>query len=385
MGILTIGSRQPDGHSEAGHLLNSRHLTPRKKLTLSEDDPQTLKWLEEGWILKEVRLKTDGKTVDSQRFRMGYTFYRFQKEQRIVQKQERKDELEELNNAFEQINFSSVESTVKRKIYENIRERFLFVCHPDILSESDLFEKIWPDQKRIKFLHFLLALIQISCTHERFDWKEVGASYYRKIGGSKVFDRSKTEFLDLFEVWSGYPAEALGMVSLGHITSVYFSGQVTGAYSSYGYGPVHAVANLSLYEDAYTSKAEILWIVENRAILTRMAAEKNFLQEMRILLVCCDGHVRSAHRHFIKQILRHSALKQVIIWTDYDPDGVRIAHELFEIVKGTGSVKWIGPMGTAINSWEQYARQMSVFLETNRMEQEEQTGDVMLWKKWITL
>ncbi|KWZ78710.1 hypothetical protein HMPREF3213_02896 [Heyndrickxia coagulans] len=89
-----------------------------------------------------------------------------------------------------------------------------------------------------------------------------------------MFDRNKSDFLDLFEAWAGYPAEALGMVSLGNLTPVYFSGQVTGTYSSYHYGPVHAVTNLSLYEVSHSSEAETLWIVENRAILTRIAAEK---------------------------------------------------------------------------------------------------------------
>ena len=385
VGILTIGARKPDGDSKskAGAQLEKLHLTPRKKLALHEDEPQTLKWLDEGWIVKEVRLKTDGKTVDSQCYRMGYTYYRFLEEQKLMEHQTRQDELMTLKNTFEQIDITSAETAVKSTIYERIRERFLSVCRPDALIQSELFEKAWPDQKRIKFLAFLAAIIQISTVQDRFDWKEIGASYYKKIGGSKVFDRNKSDFLDLFEAWAGYPAEALGMVSLGNLTPVYFSGQVTGTYSSYHYGPVHAVTNLSLYEDSHSSEAETLWIVENRAILTRIAAEKDFLKDMRVLLVCCDGHVRSAHRHFIEQILRNSPPKQVIIWTDYDPDGFRIAREVFEIVKETPVVKWIGPAGEILNSWTQYAGQMSAFLETRRMEQEEQTGDVMLWKTWI--
>lgn len=113
-----------------------------------------MKWLDEGWIVKEVRLKTDGKTVDSQCYRMGYTYYRFLEEQKLMEHQTRQDELMTLKNTFEQIDITSAETAIKSMIYERIRERFLSVCRPDALIQSELFEKAWPDQKRIKFCLF---------------------------------------------------------------------------------------------------------------------------------------------------------------------------------------------------------------------------------------
>ncbi len=150
---------------------------------------------------------------------------------------------------------------------------------------------------------------------------------------------------------------------------------------------VHAVTNLSINQEQYTADAETLWIVENRGILTRVASEKGFLEEMSVLLVCCDGHVRSAHRHFIEQVMKNknSPLKQVILWTDYDQDGMMIAHELFQIVKPTQKIKWINPVGEVLYHWDDYASQMEDFLQTEKMEQETETGDVALWKKWIKL
>ena len=49
----------------------------------------------------------------------------------------------------------------------------------------------------MKFLQFIVALVQIRSIKQQFDWKEVGATYFKTIGGSKVFDRNQEEFLQL--------------------------------------------------------------------------------------------------------------------------------------------------------------------------------------------
>lgn len=77
--MITIGIN----HSEAKDtdidiLLKSLKLTPRKKLSLNHDDPQTLTWLEQGWILNEIRLNPDGRTVASQNYRMGHRLFQHQ-------------------------------------------------------------------------------------------------------------------------------------------------------------------------------------------------------------------------------------------------------------------------------------------------------------------
>jgi hypothetical protein len=46
------------------HKLDALKFTPRKKVTLADDDRQTFKWLEEGWVLKEVRLEKDYSVFD---------------------------------------------------------------------------------------------------------------------------------------------------------------------------------------------------------------------------------------------------------------------------------------------------------------------------------
>nr|WP_285853819.1 DUF2399 domain-containing protein [Oceanobacillus luteolus] len=126
------------------------------------------------------------------------------------------------------------------------------------------------------------------------------------------------------------------------------------------------------------------WIVENRGILSRIASQPEFLEDENVLLLCCDGHIRSAHRNFIEQILNNSNLKQAIIWTDYDQDGKIIAHELYNIlVKHIHSIRWIGPDGKILKDQEKYLDEMNQFLQKKSMEQEEILGDVILWKRWI--
>ena len=86
----------------------------------------------------------------------------------------------------------------------------------------------------------------------------------------------------------------------------------------------------------------------------------------------------------MEQILQNRYLSQVIIWTDYDQDGMMIAHELYKIVEiGVPKIKWISPSGEVLRNWIDYEQAMKQFLIKNTMEQEEMTGDVILWKKWI--
>lgn len=153
----------------------------------------------------------------------------------------------------------------------------------------------WPFAKQLSFLHFLLAVGQLAATRQRFDWKEVGAVYYKEIGGSKKFD---------------------------------------GQTARYTFGTVHATTHLAVCADTFSTTAEHLWLVENRAVLTRMAYEEHFLPATNSLLIGVDGHVRSGHRRLIQQLLIHSSsLRQVLIWTDHDEAGF-FAGEMPKIANG---------------------------------------------------
>lgn len=385
MGMITVGTLYPeDSFLEVDPSLEKLKLTPRKRFQLNDDAIQTLKWIEKGWIIKEYRFKPDGRTLESANYRMGYRLFQQQINRREQEKERLKNELNELNHAIRQVHIPSDSPFIKQKMFENIKQNAISVCHLEPLNDSTILPKTWSMNKRIKFLHFVLAFVQLGSSKDQFDWKEIGATYYQSIGGSKVFDTNQKEFLFHLEKWSDYPIVEFGLTSLGSITPIFFSGPLYGRYSSYEYGRVHATTNLSIQEEVYNTTAKTLWIVENRGILTRLSSQEGFLEKASTFLLCCDGHIRSAHRDLITQLIQASHLNQVMIWTDYDPDGMIIAEELYQLVKNSVStIKLISPSGRARTNWDCYLEETTKFLKNKRMEQEEMTGDVIRWMKWI--
>ncbi|HUD01599.1 MAG TPA: DUF2399 domain-containing protein, partial [Rhabdochlamydiaceae bacterium] len=196
---------------------------------------------------------------------------------------------------------------------------------------------------------------------------------------------NKDEFIAQLEEWAQCPADSLGLTSLGKITPLYFSGQIAGRFSTYHFGPVHALTDLAIDEEEYSTAATTLWLVENRAILTRIAAEKDFLKETNSLVVCVDGHLRTSHRQCIQQLITNGCPDQVIIWSDYDPDGLQIAKELHLAATQSGRplMKWITHELEVITNWQQYEEYMVAFLKHQMAEQEQVLGGVENWKKWI--
>jgi 5S rRNA maturation endonuclease (ribonuclease M5) len=364
--------------------------TPKKRVPLNDHDRKILHWLEEGWIIKEVRFEKDGKTIQSTDFRMGFRLYLY--EQKLLQDKENetREQFLELKkkavSALSEMDKPNSNSVQRVKGIQSIIDIIQQLEETELNNQS-YFPSTWPMTKRLKFLHFIIALIQISTEKSDFDWKEIGARYYQKIGGSKAFDTNKQEFIDLLEEWANTPAIQLGLTSLGQITSLYFSGNLTGNYSSYQWGPVHALTDLSISQEQYRTQAKVLWLVENRAILTRMAAQHPFLQQTNSLLFCIDGHLRTSHKNCIRQILENSHIKQVIIWSDYDQAGSHIANGLYAILSSYEKLrlKWITPEQEVITDKLEYENYIAQYLKTKTMEQEQILGGVEDWTKWVQL
>lgn len=369
--------------------LEALALTARRRIHLDDQDRQAFIWLEEGWLMKEVRFEKDEKTVRSSHYRMGFRLYQYEQ----IKSHQKSDQI---RNEFLDIKgqiLSTLSTQVKDR-HVDFHPRDIGIqhivnvthqLHVDDLGSSNYFPKKWPLAKRLKFLHFLNAFSHICIEKDEFDWKEIGANYFQKIGGSKEFDANKQEFIGLLEEWADVQVIELGITSLGQITPIFFAGQLRGNYASYEWGPVHALTNLSIINEAYRTNATTLWLVENRAILTRIAAAGHFLRETHSIIVCVDGHVRSAHRKAISQILANSSIKQVMIWCDYDPDGLQISKEIYAAVKQHNelSIKWILPDQQMMNDFNQYEQEVLHFLEHSHMEQEQMMGGVELWRKWI--
>jgi len=391
VGMITLfvqqGKEEPFVVDE--ELLNMKP-TPKKKIHLNEHDPKTINWFKQGLIVKELRLKKDGKTPDAQYYRTGYRLYKFQQEQLLNKELQLKQEFNRWVEVSKALSYPS------KKSFSELRKNGLINClsfleetslkDPSQLKSESTFPNSWSVEKMMKFLHFFTAFLQLSMQKDDFDWKEIGAAYYKEIGGSKAFDKYKNEFIEQLEVIAHCPVAMLGMTSLGKITPLYFSGNMSGRYSSYEYGPVHSLTDLAISEEEYATKATTLWLVENRGILTRIAAEKNFLNDHHSLVLCVDGHLRSSHKSCIVQLLSNSNIKQVMIWSDYDPDGLNISKELYNTVSEFQQViKWIAADYSVFFTWDEYEIYMEAFLKNRKMEQEEMLGGANDWKLWIQL
>ena len=390
VGQLTLSTQMTHINDlSIGDKLKSLTLTPRKKVNLDDNDRQTFKWLEEGLIIKEVRFEKDEKTVQTSHYRMGFHLYQYE-QLKIQQKRDNiHTEFVEIKNRF--LEMSLLQSHQHHNFYyqrkfgiQNIIQ-VMIKLEPSELRKSLQFPKGWSIGKRLKFLQFVIALFQLSLHKEEYDWKEIGASYFQKIGGSKEFDSYKQEFLEQIEEWANVPMETLGLISLGQITPVFFSGQLTGKYATYDWGSVHALTNLSIVNEEFKTKATTLWLVENRAILTRMEATEGFLKETNSLIICIDGHLRSAHKNAISQILSNSSVEQVIIWCDYDPDGFQISNEIYSSIEKFNELnyKWILPDQLVTDNNGDYGQDVTIFFEDNQMERELLLGGEDKWKKWI--
>ncbi len=346
--------------------------SPNVRKTSFQGDVSAL--MEKGILLKEVRFKKDGKTVENMYYRMGYGLFQYM-EQRNEEKRKQEQEWnqqwrqrkQELSLPEKEISISLYQQLTK--IEGELQQNIVFP-----------YKQRWPLQKRQLFLEFLLAAYQISWQKNSYDWKEIGAVYYQTIGGSKMFDPHKKDFLDTLEEIMDMPPWTLGIVSTGTVTPIFFCGPLQEGSIHYPADTVRALTDLAVVHNEYTTNASVLWLVENRAVLTRMAAEPEFILSSGSLVIGVDGQLRSGHKKIIRSLVHHDdSLKQVIIWTDYDEAGKIISDTLFDLLKGSHlQVKWISPQGEV---WTE--QQFSETFTVTNHEQEEQLGGVDIWKKWI--
>ncbi|MRD37883.1 histidine kinase [Bacillus thuringiensis] len=343
-------------------------------------ESDVLKWLtmhemidciERGILIKEVRFEKDEKTVHSIFYRMGYGLFTYMEKKQQLEKGKEEE-------AFRK--WAKEKQSMPKYINEYTERLWHVLCN----IESDLSsidEKRWSFQKRLLFVDFLLAIYKMSCEKRTFDWKEIGATYYEVIGGSKKFDQHKKEFLDKLEDMLAAPPHCLGLVSLGTVTPIFFCGNLYEGNTRYECDAVRSLTDLVVFRYEYKTDAKVLWLVENRAVLTRMAAESDFVASTGSLVIGVDGQLRSGHKKLIQSVLGHSkSIMKIMIWTDYDGAGEIISGKLFELVSPYEQyTRWISSEGKVLNKEE---FEQSVRLR--EIEQEESLGGVDTWKKWIS-
>lgn len=341
-------------------------LTPHAKRTsLQLSASQLEEALNQGWIIEEVRFKKDGRTPDSLVYRMGPGLFAYEQNKKrasVEAMRELKEILQhELNHAA-----------------DGLPKTFLQNARNFIEEEKD--RESWGKERIEKFHHFLIAFLRLRQEKSRMEYKEIGATYYRKIGGSKAFDAYKNVFIERMETWVNAPIRELGIISLGTIVPVYFSGNMTGKYVSYETGTVHATTDVAIANEQFQTSARILWLVENRAVVTRMASEVDFMKSSKSFVLGVDGQVRGAQRKMIQQLCSRSHMKQVMIWVDYDKAGQVIARDLVRLIDGL-PYRIVGNEGNVFSTYEEYVDWSQTVTQA---EQEMTLGGVSEWKKWIS-
>lgn len=355
--------------------------SPKAKKPLEWTD-ETYEWIRNGLIIREFRFEKDGLTVKKEQYRMGWNLFRYTQQLKEELEREQAEYFLQWERKWNEIKAASMsEDPIRKEALHRLKELL------DGVARTKQFKPVelkWQYNKRLLFLHFLTAFYQISIAEHHFDWKEIGARYYRKIGGSKMFDSYKKEFIEVAEEMLDSPLYILGLSSLGTITPIYFVGKMEGASASYHVGPIHATTDLAVFTENFHTDAKVLWLVENRGILTRMAFETDFLTITNSLVLGIDGQLRSSHKRLIRQLLMN--VEQVIIWTDVDEAGLIIGNYLAELIQEYDvAAKWVVPPLEIVSSPELFRAAFKQALDVRSAEQEEQTGGVELWKKWIDL
>ncbi|MDT3427029.1 hypothetical protein J2Z22_002563 [Paenibacillus forsythiae] len=367
--------------------------------------------LAEGWIMRKDRYEPDGKTVARTEYVMGYALYlhveRKRRREREREKQTIADWHARLGAILEGGNKvpDGLAGQENRHLLWNFIEDMAAKLEPCSVYK-EIFEVIWNKEqpwqgrKPELYVDFMIALAEIAAVRAHFDWKEIGARYYREIGGSKRFDPYKADFLEAAEEQIGCPLPLLGLCSAGTVTQIYFAGELSGRGGfAYPQGFLHAVTDVAVWQTEFRTACHTLWLTENRAVLTRMSAEPDFLLNSGSLIIGLDGQLRSGHRKLIKDVLTGSrSIGQVIVWCDGDKSGLDIARSVRALLPpaSPARVKWIGPAAgdrrgehprsRLFRTWESYEAAALAGLDRNEAgEQEAEMGDRDIWNMWMEL
>ncbi|KKE78471.1 DUF2399 domain-containing protein [Bacilli bacterium] len=358
----------------------------KKHLTLSDE---TYDWIRNGWLIREYRFEKDERTLKSEQYRMGYGLFQYQQFIQKQKEEEKKQLIHEWKTRWEETRGTGkVEDGLRLELLDLLENRLQLIANEGqrfLEGQVDKMETVnpsWRFRKQVLFLHFLVALYQIAAIEYHYDWKQIGARYYRKIGGSKEFDSYKKDFIEEAERFLERPLHLLGLASLGTITPIFFSGPMSGKKVTYSYGSVHATTDLAVFTDNFQTSAEVLWLVENRGVLTRMAYEEEFLLDSKSFVLGIDGQLRSAHRQLIGNLVPF--VKQVIIWTDVDEAGLTIAKEIFQLTENEQVLtKWVVPPLEIVTDIEEFEIRYKQSIQAGKEEQEQEIGGVRYWKNWI--
>lgn len=173
LGILTLSVHDFSLSDTIDENLQAYRFTPKKRVLLDDQRIQVKEWIDDGWIMKEVRFKKDGKTVEAMHYRMGYRLYQHEENQKIKKQQAKEELWLDMETNIEQLSFDlSAFSSIRKEAMIHLNKLAL-----QMVQNREVFLGKWTEDKQLRFLHFVVALLQISSQNRDFDWKEIGALY----------------------------------------------------------------------------------------------------------------------------------------------------------------------------------------------------------------
>ena len=345
-------------------IVNLKFKPNTRKATLLVSGNLIEEALYKGWIIQEIRFMKDGRTPLSTTFRMGPGLFEYERL--------KSEETLEEDCVLKQTLMYEVEKSI-----DFLPQEFLHQISQFTTEAND--SESWGRERVRRFHIFLIAFLQLKRQKARIEYKEIGATYYKKTGGSKTFDSYREVFIERLEKWLNAPISELGIISVGSIVPIFFTGNLNGKFSRYSLGTVHATTDIAVTDESFQTNAEILWLVENRAVLTRMAVEYDFLETSNSFVLGVDGQIRGAHRKLITQICQNQSICKTIIWVDYDVAGQIIARDLVNLVEGI-PYQLIGNDGTVFTEYQAYIEWSATIVNA---EQEMTLGGVEEWSRWI--
>lgn len=236
-------------------------------------------------------------------------------------------------------------------------------------------------------VEFLLSLCNVMFLNiEGFEWKEIGATAYEEIGGSKRFDSFKDALIKITEIISNIALSDIGLLSNGSLYPIYLAGNYKVVYNDgteerHTKPGIYSITNVQMEEiESIDFPGEIVICTENRALLLKMYMSQ-WLEDSRVLAIGIDGQVKSAHELLLR-LLNQAKLK-FFIWPDTDNAGMVIAKTLKEIIPDAEIVLVDCEKKNiqTTSSYSEWVAALSSNTSFKDREQENFLGDSRLWDK----
>lgn len=309
--------------------------------------------LMQGWLMKWVRVKSEGETVVSQEWLPGHVL---EEAIRLGQVPGSGEGHSWLNNQKEQLiqlwakpakGLSPIQETFLKRLLPYIEQHLGTV--EDYLKKDSLeppyihnfkdwtFNPANVDSNYCLTIDFLSSLAHaITYYPYGFDWREIGSISKGLFGQSNRFDHLRDSLEVVVDSLFQEELSSLGLLSPGSIYSIYVAGNLSIHYNdgwvdSWLRPGVYSLNNLQLEEISnITHRAKYMLITNNRAILLKMYKSGFIKAYPGLLVVALEEKLRKAHTNLL-EFIRGGDCK-ILIWLDNNPDAALMAKQINRIL-----------------------------------------------------